>query len=144
VAGVGRRVEILLVDDNFPDAQLFAECLKEAPFPYQLSFVPDGEAALTFLQRQVPYTEVPRPDLILLDIRLVRQSGWEVLAWIRTQPTLRDIPVVMISSGFAAFDEEQHARLRPTRCVVKPRDLEDCPRVGKVIEEVIGQYPPGE
>ena len=73
-------VQILLAEDNLVYADLLQRRLRALSFPYQLSLVTDGEAALAFLARHAPYPEAPTPDLILLDIHLLRKSGWEVLA----------------------------------------------------------------
>ena len=134
------RIEMLLVEDNPPDVKLLEECLREAKFPYHLSVVNDGEAALAFLQRHAPYTEAPRPALMLLDIHLPKQSGWEVLAWVRATPSLTSIPVVILTGVFSPFDEERIEQLQPTRCLVKPREMEDFLRVGQAIEKVISQH----
>jgi CheY-like chemotaxis protein len=135
-----RRVEILLVEDNPADAKLLTECLREVTFSCHLSLVTDGAAALDFLARQAPYTKAPTPDLLLLDIRLPYKSGWEVLAWVRATPSLTSIPVVMMTGIFSPYDEEQIEQLQPTRCLVKPRYLEDCPHAGHVIETVLRQH----
>jgi CheY-like chemotaxis protein len=128
------------VEDNPADAKLLTECLREVTFSYHLSLVTDGAAALAFLMRQAPYTKALTPNLILLDIRLPHKSGWDVLAGVRATPSLTHIPVVMLTGIFSPYDEEQIDQLQPTRCLVKPRNLEDCSRVGKVIETVIRQH----
>ena len=131
------RLEIFLVEDNPPDVKLLEECLRHVSFSYHLSTVCTGEEALAFLQRQAPYTTAPRPDLILLDIHLPHQSGWDVLAWVRTVPSLTGIPVVMLTGIFSLLDEERIDQLQPTRCLLKPRELEDLLRVGQAIEGVM-------
>src|SRR5438309_1191387 len=131
-----RPVEILLVEDNPPDVKLVEECLREVTFSYHLHTIHDGENALAFLQRQVPYTRAPRPDLILLDIHLPQTSGWDVLAWVRAQPSLARIPVAMLTGIFSPDDEEHIGRLQPTRCLVKPSEIGDLLRVGQAIERV--------
>lgn len=133
---LGRR-EILLVEDNPPDVKLLEECLREVTFSYHLSTVRSGEDAIAFLQRQAPYARAPRPDLILLDIHLPQKSGWDVLAWVRTQPPLSRIPVVMMTGVFSPLDEERIDQLQPTRCLLKPREPEDYLRVGRALEGVI-------
>ena len=132
-----RRIEILLVEDNPVDAKVLESCLRKRTFPYRLSVVNTGEAALAFLQRHAPYTTAPRPDLILLDIYLPQKSGWDVLAWVRATSALRSIPVVMLTGIFSLLDEERIEQLQPTRCLLKPREPEDYLRVGQAIERVI-------
>ena len=132
-----QRIEILLVEDNPADMKLLQVCLNDITLPYHLHTVISGEAALAFLQRQAPYTGAPRPDLILLDIHLPKKSGWDVLAWVRAQPSLSGLPVVMLTGVFSPFDEERVDQLQPTRCLLKPREPGDYPRVGKAIEGVM-------
>jgi CheY-like chemotaxis protein len=132
--------ELLLVDDNPGDARLLAECLRALPFPYSLSIVTDGDSALAFLQRQAPYTRAPRPDLILLDIHPLKTSGWEVLAWLRTQPELASIPVVMWGGTLGPVDEQERARLQPTQCLAKPTSVEEYQRLAELIEKLLTQH----
>ena len=137
VAPTYEQIEILLVEDNPSDITLLRECLRHVSFPYDLNTVRDGETALAFLQRQAPYRAAPRPDLILLESHLPKQSGWDVLAWLRTQPFLTRIPVVMLTGIFSLLDEERIEQLQPTRCLLKPREPRDYRRVGAAIEGVI-------
>jgi two-component system, chemotaxis family, response regulator Rcp1 len=132
-----RRIEILLVEDNSVDTKVLERCLRNVTFPYDLSTISDGAAAIAFLERQAPYTRAPRPDLLLLDIHLPKKSGWDVLAWVRAQSALSHIPVVMLTGIFSLLDEERIGRLQPTRCLLKPRDPEDYLRVGAAIEGVL-------
>ena len=132
-------VQILLAEDNLAYADILQRRLRESPFPYQLSLVTDGEAALAFLERHAPYTQAPTPDLILLDIHLLRKSGWEVLAWLRATSALATIPVVMLTAHFSPFDEQERDRLQPTRCLVKPATGEEYGALLKILAEVMRQ-----
>ena len=134
--------EILLAEDNQVDVQIVRRCLRNVTFPYHLSMVGDGEAALAFLQRQEPYTAAPRPSLILLDIYLLKKTGWEVLAWVRATPALANIPVVMLTGLLAPFDEQERDRLHPTRCLEKPTTVEEFRALTEIIEEVISRNNP--
>jgi len=132
-----RQKELLLVDDNRGDARLLAECLRTLPFPYYLSIVTDGDSTLAFLQHQVPYTQAPTPDLILLDIHPLKRSGWEVLEWLRTQPALAPIPIVMWGGRIAPFDEHERERLHPTECLTKPETFEGYQRLAELIAKLL-------
>jgi CheY-like chemotaxis protein len=140
LAPAERRAEILLVEDNRGDARLLAECLRALTFPYHLTLLTDGEAALAFLQHHAPYTAAPTPDLILLDIHPLKTSGWEVLEWLRTAPALASIPVVMWGGTLSPFDEQERDRLQPNRCLVKPTTLEGYQRLAELIEKIISQH----
>src|SRR2546425_2098220 len=115
-----KRVEIFLVEDNLVDVQILQRCLRDVTFPHHLSVVNDGEAALAFLQRHAPYTEAPTPDLILLDIYLLRKSGWEILQWLKATSSLATIPVVMLTGVVSPLDAQIRDRLQPTLCLEKP------------------------
>jgi CheY-like chemotaxis protein len=133
------QIEILLAEDNLLYADILQRHLCDIALPCHLSAVSDGEGALAFLGRRAPYLEAPTPDLILLDIHLIRKSGWEVLAWLRATPSLATIPVVMLTGSLSPFDEEQRNRLQPTRCLLKPATGEEYRDLVKVLEEVISQ-----
>ncbi|HOX70740.1 MAG: response regulator [Dokdonella sp.] len=101
---VNRVVEILLVEDNEGDVRLTREALKEGRIRNRLHVVNDGEHALRFLRREQEYAEAPRPDLILLDLNLPRLDGREVLAEIKSDAELKQIPVVVLTSSRAEKD----------------------------------------
>lgn len=89
---VGRPIEILLVEDNPGDAELTAEALRHGKVYNQMHVVEDGEAALAFLRHHEQYANVPRPDVILLDLNLPRKDGREVLAEIKADEGLKADP----------------------------------------------------
>jgi chemotaxis family two-component system response regulator Rcp1 len=94
-----RPIDILMVEDNPADARWAREALKEGRIQNTPVVVGDGEAALTYLRKQGPYGAAVRPDLILLDLNLPKKSGVEVLAEVKTDPDLRDIPVVVLTTS---------------------------------------------
>jgi two-component system, chemotaxis family, response regulator Rcp1 len=115
---------VLLVEDNPEDASTLQRSFRQhLPVPYQFNIVPDGEAALAFLQQQGAYAHAPRPHLIILDIGLPTQDGWEVLAAIRATPSLSTIPVVMLAGVLSGWDKKQRDALHPPLCLVKPFPL---------------------
>lgn len=125
-------IEILLVEDSPDDADLMKEALLEGTLSLRVSWVEDGEQAMEFLNRQGNYPEAPRPDLILLDLRLPRKNGQEVLEEIRSDPRLRCIPVVVMTANDAAISAlyDYH----PNCCVAKPADQEQFSLTVKKIE----------
>src|SRR5437870_9969764 len=94
-----RPIEILMVEDNPADARWAREALKEGRIQNTTNLVADGEAAMAYLRRQGRYVSVSRPDLILLDLNLPRKSGMEVLAEVKTDPNLRSIPIVVLTTS---------------------------------------------
>jgi CheY-like chemotaxis protein len=125
---------ILLVEDNPDDIDLTVEAFRESGSSHQLFVVENGVEALDFLQRKHSFTEVPVPDLILLDLNLPKKSGHEVLAAIKTDPLLRAIPVVVLTSSAAELDEKRSYELEANGYVTKPADLGDFLRLVRIID----------
>ena len=119
-----RPVEILLVEDNPGDERLTREALKEGKVYSNLHWVKDGVEAMEFLRRQGKYQDVPRPDIILLDLNLPKKDGREVLQDIKNDPELKRIPVVILTTSKAEEDVLRSYDLHANCYVTKPVDLE--------------------
>jgi len=130
-----RPIEVLLVEDNPGDVRLTREALKEGKVRNHLHVAADGVEALAFLRREGPHGDAPRPDLILLDLNLPRKSGREVLEEIKADPSLRLIPVVILSSSEAEQDILRAYDLHANCYVTKPVDLDRFITVVKSIED---------
>ena len=102
--GDSRLVQILLVEDNPADARLTQEAIRDTEFRYQLHLAEDGEEAMEFLHQEGEFSDVPRPDLILLDLNLPGMDGREVLAEIKSDEDLGSIPVVVLTTSTAQQD----------------------------------------
>jgi chemotaxis family two-component system response regulator Rcp1 len=133
--GVCRPIEILMVEDNPGDVRLTLEALKEGKVRNNLHTVEDGEEAMKFLRRQAPYTEAPRPDLVLLDLNLPKKNGREVLAEIKDDPELKRIPVVILTVSEAEQDIIKSYNLHANCYITKPVNLDQFIRVVKSIED---------
>jgi CheY-like chemotaxis protein len=118
-------VEILMVEDSPGAVRLAIEAFKEAELANHLSVVEDGDHALDFLYQRAPYGDVPRPDLILLDLNLPRMNGREVLDVIKRDPALSSIPVVVLSTSHADSDVNRCYKLHANCYVVKPVEFSD-------------------
>jgi chemotaxis family two-component system response regulator Rcp1 len=130
-----RPIEILLVEDNPADVELSIEALKEGKVANNLNVVEDGVEALAYLRRQGEYAEAVRPDLILLDLNLPRKDGREVLAEIKNDPELRQIPVVVLTTSEAEEDIVRTYRMHANCYISKPVDLAQFIRVVKSIDD---------
>src|SRR5262249_23582058 len=115
--------EILLIEDNPLDVRLTREAIGEARNKARLSTAADGAEGLAFLRREGRFAAAPRPDLILLDLNLPRMSGVEVLAAIKRDPALRNIPVVVLSTSQSENDIERAYDLHVNCYVTKPIDV---------------------
>ncbi len=97
-------IHVLLVEDNEGDIILIKETWESAKVFINLSVVKDGKEALDFLTRQGKYPNTTRPDIILLDINLPKKNGYEVLQIIKATESLRQIPVIMLTTSSYAPD----------------------------------------
>lgn len=132
---VGSPIEILLVEDNAADVRLTVEALREGKVRNRLTVARDGEEALDVLARRGPFAEAPRPDLILLDLNLPRKDGREVLAIIKADPSLKRIPVVVLTTSSAELDIIKSYNLHANCYITKPVDLDQFVRVVKSIDD---------
>jgi two-component system, chemotaxis family, response regulator Rcp1 len=119
-----RPARVLLVEDNEADVRLTREALREAGQEVRLAAVGDGEQAMLYLRREDGYSEVPRPDLVLLDLNLPRKNGLEVLEEMRADGALASIPVIMLTSSAARQDVEACYANGANAFVVKPLELD--------------------
>lgn len=129
-----KPLEILLVEDSPSDAYLTVEALNSGKLLNNLHHVEDGIEALAFLYRQGKYNGVPRPDLILLDLNLPKKNGHEVLEQIKTDPSLKIIPVIILTTSSAKRDILKTYELNCNCYITKPMDLDQFICVVKLIE----------
>ena len=94
-----RLLELLLIEDNYPDVRWLQLLLGEIQFPHMMYVVRDGEQALAFLGKTGEYASAPDPDLIMVDLDLPRISGADVVTAIRSDERLRHIPTCVLSGS---------------------------------------------
>jgi len=133
--GIGQVVEILLVEDNPGDARLVREALRDGKVSNNLVWVQDGVEAIGYLRQEGKHDDAARPDLVLLDLNLPRMDGREVLAKIKSDPALRTIPVVILTTSKAEEDILRSYDLHANCYVTKPLDLEQFIHVVKSLED---------
>jgi len=117
-------VEILLIEDNDADIDLFQEALRSYRVPCHLSVLRDGNEALAFLRREGPYVAAPRPALIVLDLHVPGISGDEAIKAFRSLPDLQPIPLVIFSAVAEEEGKQRSVQLGAKAFVHKPLDLE--------------------
>ncbi len=123
IAKAGPILDLLIVEDDPGDVLLAREALSGG-VPVNVHVVEDGEAAVDFLRREGAHAAAPRPDLVFLDLNLPRLDGREVLARIKTDPGLRSIPVVVLTTSKSAEDIRSSYELHANAFVTKPTELE--------------------
>lgn len=135
VMGKGKAIDVLLVEDNPGDARLAIEALKESKVLNKVYVVEDGVLAMEFLKRTGGYEDAPVPDIVLLDLNLPRKDGREVLEEIKTDPILKHIPVVILTTSQAEEDIVKSYTLHANCYISKPIDLDQFMKVIKAIED---------
>jgi CheY-like chemotaxis protein len=120
----GTAIEILLVEDDPGDVLMTQEAFQEHKVRNHLTVVSDGAEALSYLRREGQYTDAVRPDLILLDLNLPRRDGREVLAEVKKDEELGQIPVVVLTTSAADEDILRSYQLHANAYVTKPVDFD--------------------
>ncbi|MBK8050431.1 MAG: response regulator [Anaerolineales bacterium] len=137
---------ILIVEDNPGDVNLLRRALSGVR-SVSLFVVNDGAAAIEFLRHEGEYGGAPRPNLLLLDLSLPKMDGHQVLAVVKGDPSLKSIPVVILSGSNAPNDISRAYALNANCYIAKPIDLDDYDRVIKAFEQFwlqIAQLPGSE
>ena len=119
----GSPIEILLVEDKPAHAEIVRRNLEQARLANRLTHVPDGQEALDLLHRRGRYADAERPGLILLDLRLPKVDGLEVLRAVKQDPDLATIPVVVLTTSAAETDVARAYEYRANSYLVKPVDF---------------------
>ena len=126
---------ILLVEDNPGDVRLLQEALRECRMDVALAVAQDGVEALDILNRRGPHHGARRPDLILLDLNLPGINGREVLFEVKSDPELRRIPVIVMTTSKAEQDVHRAYNLNANCYITKPVDLDEFLHVVRSIED---------
>jgi CheY-like chemotaxis protein len=113
-------IDVLLVEDDPGDVLMTREAFEHHRLANQLHVVEDGVEAIKFLRREGEYADAPRPGLVLLDLNLPRKDGREVLAEIKADDELCDIPVVVLTTSSAEQDVLRSYKLHANAYVTKP------------------------
>jgi two-component system, chemotaxis family, response regulator Rcp1 len=118
-------MHILLVEDSAIEASLLIEALRDSPLPARMSVIGSGDQVLAYLRQQGEYRRVVRPNLILWSLPAFVLKVHNVLAEIETDPTLRMIPVFLLTSDRSGLVDQQQRGLTDIRVVPKPMGLPD-------------------
>ena len=127
-------IEILLVEDSPGDVRLTREAFKDAKVHINLHVASDGAEAMDFLSREGKHANAARPDLILLDLNLPKKDGREVLEEIKQSPTLKSIPVVVLTTSASDADILGSYKLHANCYITKPVGLDGFLEVVKSID----------
>jgi CheY-like chemotaxis protein len=128
-----RLVRFLLVEDNDDHAMLIQRCLQRSTVTTFVDRVADGVRALRFLRREGEFSACLRPDVVLLDLKLPKLDGHEVLAIMKADPTLQDIPVVVLTTSATEADRVRAYASHANSYLVKPLDFH---RFQKLVQDM--------
>ncbi|MFC0432712.1 response regulator [Kutzneria buriramensis] len=117
-------IDVLLVEDDPGDVLMTREAFEHHKLRNKLHVVADGVEALQFLRREGEHADAPRPGLVLLDLNLPRKDGREVLAEIKSDESLRSIPVVVLTTSEAEEDILRSYSLHANAYITKPVDFD--------------------
>jgi CheY-like chemotaxis protein len=123
-----KKFTILVADDSEDDVLLMRRVFRLAKIAAQLQVVNDGEEVVDYLKGEGAFTDrlkFPLPALLLLDLKMPRRSGFEVLNWLREQATLKRLPVVVLTSSMAQADVNRAFDLSANSFLVKPSEFGD-------------------
>jgi two-component system, response regulator len=132
----GKAVTILVAEDDEDDRMLMQDALEENRLANDLHFVCDGEELMDYLQHRGQYsdpTTAPRPSLILLDLNMPRKDGREALKEIKSDPALRQIPVVVLTTSKAEEDILRTYDLGVSSFIAKPVIFESMVQIIKAL-----------
>lgn len=135
IATKGRAVEILLVEDNPGDVLLTKKAFKSAKIANNITVAEDGNKALAVLKREGQYSELPKMDIVFLDLNLPKKSGQAVLEEIKSDEKLRHIPVVILTSSRAEMDVVKSYNLHANSYMVKPVSLDNFIEIVQTFEK---------
>jgi two-component system, chemotaxis family, response regulator Rcp1 len=133
---IARSIKVLLVEDNLGDVTLIMEAFKGSKRDIQLTRVKDGVEALDYLRRKGRYDHSEQPDLILLDLNMPKKPGLEVLEEIKSDPKLKDIPVVVLTNSKLDTDVRKAYESRANFYMVKPTDLDELFVAMRYVEDI--------
>ena len=129
-----KPIEILMVEDRPDDVELTQESLKGTKMKYSLNVAEDGVEAMAYLRKEGKYAGAVRPDLVILDLKLPKKDGHEVLQEIKADPDLRRIPVVILTTSQDERDIMKAYDHYASCYVTKPLDLNQLLDVAKWLE----------
>jgi chemotaxis family two-component system response regulator Rcp1 len=132
-----RRVNILIVEDNSLDADLFRMALDSAELHYDLTVVEDGSEALALIRRKGKYADLGIPDLAVLDLNLPKNDGLEILRELRGNALFADMPVAIMTSSASPRERAKIEECGVACYLTKPSDLDECLRIGITMKNLL-------
>lgn len=130
-----KPIVILMAEDSPSDAELAREAFKNGKLLNELVIVPDGVEAMAYMRKEGKYANLPRPDLIVLDLNMPKKDGRQVLAELKQDPSFKFIPVIILTTSEDEADVLKSYELQASCYVTKPMDFEKLLDVAKQIKQ---------
>jgi two-component system, chemotaxis family, response regulator Rcp1 len=134
-----RQLNLLLAEDNLPDALLVREAIRAERLPLEVHIVADGELAVDFLERAEKGPNTPSPHILLLDLNLPKIDGFEVLRRVRTMEKFKNIPVLFVTSSDSPEDRSKAAKLGASY-FRKPVSYDEFVKIGGVLRHFLEDH----
>ena len=128
---------ILAAEDEESDRMILELAFRRGKLPYPLVIVQDGQEAVNYLSGNEKYADRsvhPLPSLIVLDLKMPRMNGFDVLAWLAMQPELKELPAVVLSSSSDESDIRKALQLGARDYFVKPHSMDELIRIARQME----------
>lgn len=138
---VNEHRTILLVDDSSDDIFLVRTAFENAKLINPIQEVHNGDEAIAWLQGEPPFDDrstFPLPDLMLLDLNMPKRNGFEVLEWLRSQPGLKRLTVIILSASLREEDVDRAFDLGANSFLVKPSSIEGLNSIARCLRDWIG------
>jgi CheY-like chemotaxis protein len=132
-------VNLLLAEDNLPDALLVKEAIRQEKLPVEVYTVTDGEKAIDFLTQAESNSSSPSPDLLILDLNLPRRDGLEILRGVRSSAKFRDLLVLVVTSSDSPSDLRETAALG-AGYFRKPPSYDGFLKLGGVLKQMLQEH----
>jgi chemotaxis family two-component system response regulator Rcp1 len=129
-------LNLLLAEDNLPDALLVKEAIRTENLPVEIYIVADGERAIDFIARAEKDPDAPRPQVLLLDLNLPKIEGLEVLRRVRASDKCKDIPVLIVTSSDSPADRSEAAKFG-AGYFRKPITYDEFIKIGAVVRDLL-------
>jgi CheY-like chemotaxis protein len=130
-----RRTSILLVEDEESDVEIFRRALKRAGLAAELVVARDGQEAVEYLDLE--NCDQPKPGLLLLDLKMPRMDGFEVLTWLNTKPCFKNLPVLVLTSSSHDSDIRKAREMGAREFFVKPGGIHE---LVKILQDIYARY----
>jgi CheY-like chemotaxis protein len=135
-----KKIRFLLVEDDLDHAAILTRAMRGQILDCELHHVENGADALAFLRHEAPFQSSLDPDVVLLDLKLPKLNGHEVLREIRNDPELADIPVIILSTSSAESDMKSVYENHANSYLVKPVDFASFRKMAEDLQDYWGQW----